>query len=140
MFDPVCKFLEATLRQVANKLGAIPIARTKSNLVASAYILSGLVLNQALIERILMRSILEESVTYQSIIAEGRTKGIQERKKQGIKLLLRALPLKVGSIPDPTQQKIRMLSIEQMDALSERFVSFETLQDLNDWLSHNCTD
>ncbi|MEO0771365.1 MAG: DUF4351 domain-containing protein [Cyanobacteria bacterium J06649_4] len=92
-----------------------------------------------------MRSVLEESVTYQSILAEGHSKGRQEGRQeatqqlrqQQIELLLDILPLKVGEISEPTQQKVAALSIEQLGVLGKRLKGFETPQDLDAWLMEN---
>ena len=67
-----------TLRQVAERIEAVPELRTQSNIAASAGILAGLTLEKHFINQVLRREIMQQSVIYQ----EWREEFLQEGVKR----------------------------------------------------------
>jgi predicted transposase/invertase (TIGR01784 family) len=86
----------------------------------------------------MLASKLEESLAYRQIKAEGLVEGRVEGKVEGKQeMLVRQLKrrLKV-EVPTLLLDRIEMLTIEQLDDLSEALLDFGKLQDLVDWLDH----
>lgn len=117
----------ATLRQAAQQIEQIRDRRTQSNLSASAAILAGLVLEKALIQQILRRDLMQESVIYQDI----REEAFQEGES---KLVLRQLTRRFGTLPPELEEPVKALSLEQIEALAEALLDFQTLEELGAWL------
>ncbi|NET39341.1 MAG: DUF4351 domain-containing protein [Cyanothece sp. SIO1E1] len=135
------------LRQVATQIEDIPERWAQSHITASAAILAGLVLDKGLIQQVLRRELMRESVIYQEIKAEGlpegRQAGLQEgrqaglpegRRQEGLMLIRRQLTRRLGILPDVVQAQLSMLSLTQVEALSEALLDFATLMDLELWL------
>jgi predicted transposase/invertase (TIGR01784 family) len=82
---------------------------------------------------------LQETGFYKSSKAEGEEIGKAKGEKIGeTKVILRLLNQRFSELPNSVQQQIAKLSIAQLDALTEALLSFETPQDLSDWLNcHN---
>ena len=59
-----------------------------------------------------------------------------ERKGQS-NTILRLLNQKLGSLPDATIQQIESLQPNQLDSLTENLLNFESIDDLNRWLSNS---
>ncbi|GBF79722.1 Rpn family recombination-promoting nuclease/putative transposase [Aphanothece sacrum] len=132
------------LEQVAKKIEVISDQNEQSNVSATTAILAGLVLDKMIIRQLLREDIMKESVIYQEIQAiseaKGLEKGIEKGIKQGIKqgeanLVLRLLHRRIGEIPDNFKEKIRELSVEQLENLGEALLDFNTESDLNLWLT-----
>ena len=64
--------VEATLRQVAQRVDRVSDPVTKANLMAASGILAGLRLEDEVIYRILRRDIMQESIVYRSIARDER--------------------------------------------------------------------
>ena len=98
---------------------------------------------------------MKESVIYQDILAKGLTEGeilgikkgealgIKKGEALGIKkgeanLVLKLLNRRIGLISPEFEQKIRDLSLEQLESLGEALLDFQTLDDLINWFySHH---
>lgn len=66
---------------------------------------------------------------------EGWRKGLHEgRKEKALEMTLRLLALKVGELDETMLEKVRALSLPQIERLSERLLQFETQDDLMRWL------
>jgi predicted transposase YdaD len=63
---------------------------------------------------------------------EGREEGRQEGQAQ---LLLRLLQRRCGSLPSQAQDRIRTLSVEQLEKLGEALLDFRSVSDLDQWLN-----
>ncbi len=74
---------------------------------------------------------MRESVIYQEILAEGEQRGEQRERS----LVLRLLTRRVGKLPQPTLSRVETLSLEQLENLGEALLDFQTLADLETWLS-----
>jgi hypothetical protein len=65
---------------------------------------------------------------------EGRVEG----KKDGqVATILRLLNRKLGNLPEKIVTRIKSLESSQLDVLTEDLLDFETLNDLNHWLSNS---
>ncbi len=130
---------EKVLRQIGEKIEGIANRTNQSNISASTAILAGLLLEKSIIQRLLREEIMKESVIYQEIEAKGIEKGKQEgrlegRKEEGLSFVVRLLNRRLGLISLPLEQKIRQLSLNNLEALGEALLDFQTEADLSDWL------
>ena len=68
-------------------------------------------------------------------LEQGLEQGLERGKKEGVLLVtLRLLRLRVGSLPESLEERLRQLSIEQLELLSEASFSTTTLSEVEDWL------
>ncbi|MEM8641115.1 MAG: Rpn family recombination-promoting nuclease/putative transposase [Cyanobacteria bacterium P01_G01_bin.54] len=79
---------EQVLRDVAQRIEAVPDAQTKSNLTASAALLAGLKLDKDIIRQIFRSDVMRESVIYQDILQEGRQEGRQLERRYILRTLI----------------------------------------------------
>ncbi len=119
---------ENLLRQINEKIEKISNKTEQSNLTASTAILAGLVLNRDIIQKILRNDIMKESVIYQDIKAEGRQQGEAN-------LILRQLKRRIGEVSPQLSQKIKSLSIEQLENLGDALLDFQSMEDLEKWFN-----
>jgi predicted transposase YdaD len=80
---------------------------------------------------------MRESVIYQDILQEGREEGRQEGRQEGeTALILRQLTRRLGTVavPHDVQDRIRGLSIAQLEDLAEALLDFSQPTDLMNWL------
>jgi predicted transposase YdaD len=71
-------------------------------------------------------AVLRESPWYQQILQEGE-----------VKLVLRQLNRRLGTLDEALEQQIRGLSLEQLERLAEELLEFSTVQELENWLSQS---
>jgi hypothetical protein len=65
----------------------------------------------------------------------GHQQGVQEGRQEGEQaLVLRLLTRRVGALPDDLRSQITTLSLEQLEALGEALLEFDSLGDLENWL------
>ena len=73
-------------------------------------------------------------------IREGIQQGIQEGIQQGIEqeatLIVRLLKIKVGDLPTHLETRIMSLPLSQLEELGEALLSFNSLNDLIQWLNN----
>ncbi|MGL5794988.1 MAG: DUF4351 domain-containing protein [Waterburya sp.] len=68
---------------------------------------------------------------------QGRVEGRQEGQKEGqVATILRQLNRKLGTLPDAIALQVQSLESTQLDALTEDLLNFQTLDDLQIWLSN----
>ncbi|HAC65256.1 MAG TPA: hypothetical protein DCF68_17450 [Cyanothece sp. UBA12306] len=132
------------LQQVARRIEGISDRVQKSNVTATTAILASLILDKIVIKRLLRDEIMKESAIYQEIEAIGEAKGIQIGTAKGIqqgvqqgevKLVIRLLQRQIGEITTEFEEKIRELSVEQLESLGEALLDFKTQSDLINWLN-----
>jgi predicted transposase/invertase (TIGR01784 family) len=129
---------ELVLRDVAAKIEEIPSRKLQADISAMSYILAGLVLDRDRVGRIIRRDIMRESVTYQEILAEGEVKGeTQGRVKEARGLVIRQLNRKLGNVSPNFLAKIEDLSLELVESLGEDLLDFNSINNLEQWLSQN---
>lgn len=75
---------------------------------------------------------LKDTRFYQEVFAEGRQEGRQE---ENIRLVLRQLRRRFGDAVALREPHIRRLSLEQGENLAEALLDFQTLTDLDVWLT-----
>ncbi|MEL7070538.1 MAG: Rpn family recombination-promoting nuclease/putative transposase [Cyanobacteria bacterium J06581_3] len=75
---------------------------------------------------------LKQTRVYQDALKEGRQEGQQEGQR---KLILKLLSLKLGELPEALTQQVEKLSDQQINALSDRFLDLEKLEDLKTCLA-----
>lgn len=81
----------------------------------------------------LIDTVLKQTRLYQDVFAEGRQDGQQEESRQ---LALRLLQRRFGAPLVVThEQRIRDLSLEQIEVLIEGLLDFQTLADFDAWLA-----
>ena len=87
---------------------------------------------------------MKESVIYQEIEAVSEAKGLERGIQVGIQtgiqtgeanLVLRQLHRRIGEIPLLFSEKIRELSVEQLENLGEALLEFNAESDLRDWFA-----
>ncbi|KAI9129828.1 Rpn family recombination-promoting nuclease/putative transposase [Acaryochloris sp. CCMEE 5410] len=134
-----------TLRQVAERIDAVPELRVQSNVAASTGILAGLTLEKDFINQVLRKEIMQQSVIYQEwkeeFLQEGEQTGILKGKLEGEQsLILRQLTRRIGDVSPELRSQIQSLSLDQIEALGEALLDFTESSDLVDWLQENHTD
>lgn len=136
------EFRVDVLHQVAQQIETISDRTQQVNVTASTAILAGLVLDKMMIKRLLREEIMKESVIYQEIQAISEAKGRAEGEVLGIQkgeanLVIRQLHRRFGEIPLTLMEKIRELSVEQLESLGESLLDFESQADLVGWLNQD---
>lgn len=78
---------------------------------------------------------ITRTLFYQDAIREGRQEGRQEgRKEEGQSLLIRLLTKRFGNLKTTLSKKIAQLSLEELEQLTDDFLSLNNLEDLTHWL------
>jgi predicted transposase YdaD len=67
---------------------------------------------------------------------KGRKEGRQEGRQEGeLTVLARQLKRRFGALPIPLEQRIKALSLKELESLAEALLDFEKLEDLEAWLA-----
>jgi predicted transposase YdaD len=77
---------------------------------------------------------MQESVIYQDILQKGEQRGEQKGEQRTI---IRLLNRRFGEIDSSLIDKIRMLTIEQLDNLADVLLDFADIADLVTWLNQH---
>jgi len=86
---------------------------------------------------------LKETQFYQDVYAEGQQEGIQKGRQEGeqkgqqegeAKLILRQLTRRFGTLGEDTKNRIKHLSIGQLEALGDALLDFSIQEDVERWL------
>ncbi len=77
---------------------------------------------------------MQESVIYQDILQKGEQRGEQKGEQRTI---IRLLNRRFGEIDSSLIDKIRMLTIEQLDNLADALLDFSDIADLVTWLNQH---
>ncbi|MGA9377681.1 MAG: Rpn family recombination-promoting nuclease/putative transposase [Phormidium sp.] len=121
------------LEQVAQQVAMLEEPAQKQSLAAAAEILAGLRFEKNLIRRLFREELMQESVIYQDILERGLQRGLQRGEAIA---LLRILTRRFGEIAPELEEKIRSLSIPQLEALIDAQIDFSSLDDLVPWLEN----
>jgi predicted transposase/invertase (TIGR01784 family) len=89
-----------------------------------------------------MLNLKEADVTqtrfYQEVLEIGEKKGLQQGVQQGeANLTIRLLKRRCGNLTAIQEQKVRSLSISQLESLGEALLDFQNMSDLENWLQDN---
>ncbi len=124
---------EQLLTQVSQRVDMIESPGQRQEVAACSQLLAGLRFKKELIQGLFREKIMRESVIYQDILQEGRQEGRQEGETA---LVLRLLTHRLGSVAVPleVQERIRRLSIAQLEDLAEALLDFSQPADLMSWL------
>jgi len=126
---------QVLLSQVAERIDRIENKRKQSNIAACVELLAGINYSEELIAMYLQEDILKESVIYQKIINEGIQQGLQQGEQRGeASLIIRILSRRFGTVEEARQERIRQLSVPQLEELGESLLDFSSLSDLISWL------
>lgn len=86
-----------------------------------------------------MLNLREADVTqtrfYQEVLQIGRREGEQAGEAN---LVIRLLNRRCGNLTASQLQKVRSLSLFQLESLGEALLDFHNISDLENWLSDNC--
>ncbi len=78
---------------------------------------------------------LKETRVYREIKAEGREEGREEgRREEAANLIVRQLTKRFGELSEEMRASISGLSLPSLEDLSEAFLDFTSLTDLQSWL------
>ncbi|MEY3223487.1 MAG: hypothetical protein RLZZ203_2343 [Cyanobacteriota bacterium] len=122
------------LSQVSQNVAKIADREAKQNIAAYTEILAGLRFEKTLISQLLSEEIMQESVIYQDILQKGEQRGEQKGEQRTI---IRLLNRRFGEIDSSLIDKIRMLTIEQLDNLADALLDFSDIADLVTWLNQH---
>jgi predicted transposase YdaD len=85
---------------------------------------------------------LEETRVYREAKEEGREEGLESERQQNLErqrsLVLRQLTRCFGKVPKKVKLRIDRLSLDDLEALGDAFLDFESIADLEAWLDGNC--
>ena len=87
-------------------------------------------------------TVLRESPWYNEIVKEGLLKGRQEGRQEGLQeeaanLVIRLLTRRLGELPASQVERVRGLSVSQLEDLGEALLDFTSLSQVEDWLVSN---
>jgi predicted transposase YdaD len=71
---------------------------------------------------------------YQEVLEIGEKKGLQQGEAN---LTIRQLKRRCGNLTAIQEQKVRSLSISQLESLGEALLDFQNMSDLENWLQDN---
>jgi predicted transposase YdaD len=74
---------------------------------------------------------MRESVIYQEILEEGVEKG---KQTEALAMIIRQLTRRIGTVEPQLQERIRSLSLPQLEDLGEALLDFSSVTDLTTWL------
>jgi hypothetical protein len=87
-----------------------------------------------------------QSVAYREILGRGEARGVALGEARGValgqfqgeaKVTLRLLSRRCGPLTAEQENVIRSLPLERLEALVEALLDFESMADLNAWLTAN---
>ncbi len=124
------------LEPVATQVANIESTNQQQNVSACVQMLAGLRFEKNLIRQLFREEIMRESVIYQDILQKGLQQGLQQGKQEGeLAVVLRLLTRRIGSVDPEVQERLRQLSIAQLEDLAEALLDFSGATDLTDWLN-----
>jgi predicted transposase YdaD len=130
---------EKLLSEVAAQINRIESRERRRETLNWSRVLAGLRYDKDLIYQILKESdMLEESVVYQDIYQKGERRGEQRGiEKEARKMARRLLELRFGKLSQTVQRQIERLVVEQLEALCEAQLNFQTKDELTRWLKQH---
>ena len=80
---------------------------------------------------------LQQTRVYQEAKAEGKAEEREIGLQQERALVLKQLNRKLGTLSPQLQAKVAALSIENVESLGEALLDFNSIADLESWLTQN---
>ena len=120
------------LSQIANNVAKIADRETKQDIAAYTEILAGLRFEKDFIRQLLSEDIMQESVIYQDILQKGEGKGEQ---KEAVKFCLMLLNQRFGQLDSEILERVKVLSVEQLENLGAALFNISEIADLVTWLN-----
>lgn len=81
---------------------------------------------------------LEEQEQVMQIVTSWMRKGIEQGKREGeVSIVMRLLKRKVGELDPEVEERVKGLSVSQLEELSEALLDFSNLEDLTTWLRND---
>jgi predicted transposase YdaD len=81
---------------------------------------------------------MRESVIYQEIYQSGEQSGRSEgRQQEALSLVIKLLTRKFGNFSSMLISQINYRSVEEIESLGEALLDFQSITDLETWLSIN---
>jgi predicted transposase YdaD len=117
----------ALLSQVAQNIARISDRDERQNIAGCTEIFAGLRFEKDLIRQFLREDIMQESVIYQDILQKGK-------QQEAFQFLNRLLNRRFGEVNSLLIERIRVLPIEELEALGEALLDFSSVNDLVNWL------
>lgn len=118
---------QGLLSQVAQRVATIPDRSRRQNIAGYTEILAGLRFEKNLIRRLLTEDIMQESVIYQDILQKGNKQGAE-------RVVILQLQQRFNPIDTSLIDRVRGLSIEQLENLAGAIFNFTNVSDLAAWL------
>jgi predicted transposase/invertase (TIGR01784 family) len=131
-------------RQILNSVSTEAEFQLKLDLVESILVNKFTQLTLEEIQKML--NLKEADITqtrfYQEVLEIGEKKGLQQGVQQGLQqgeanLTIRLLKRRCGNLTAIQEQKVRSLSISQLESLGEALLDFQNMSDLENWLQDN---
>ena len=118
---------KALIEQTRNQLSDSQLQQQLIDLVERIVVYKFPQKSREEIEAMFELSDLKQTRVYQEALAEGETKG-------EVKLVLQLLQHRFGEISPNLNEKIRGLSLVEVETLAKALLDFQTLSDLVSWL------
>lgn len=125
---------QTLLKQVASEVSIIKEQATKQSISVCTQLLAGFVFESELIRQLFRRKDMRESSIYQEILQEGREEGREQAKQSELRLVMRQLNRRLGSVDPQFQSRLQGLSLNQLEDLGEALLDFTSETDLVNWL------
>ena len=135
-------------RQILNSVSTEAEFQLKLDLVESILVNKFTQLTLEEIQKML--NLKEADITqtrfYQEVLEIGEKKGLQQGVQQGLQqgvqqgeanLTIRQLKRRCGNLTAIQEEKVRLLSISQLESLGEALLDFQNMSDLENWLQDN---
>ena len=128
------------LQEVAARVELIQDPTQRREILVCTAVMAGLLHKPNLISQLFREDNMQESLFYQEILQKGVQRGLQQGLQQGLQrevsVILRLLRRRVGELSSSTEERIRALSITQLEELAEALLDFSSPDDLTDWLEN----
>ena len=119
---------QSLLSQVAQKVATIPDREQQQNIAGCVEVLAGLRFEKDFIRQLLSEDIMQESVIYQDILQKGELKG-------EVKFCLMLLNQRFGQLDSEILERVKVLSVEQLENLGAALFNISEIADLVTWLN-----
>ena len=120
---------DSLLQQIAEKINILDDLEQVQVLGSCTSILAGLRFNKTLINSLFQEDIMKESVIYQDLLERGG-------QKEALKLVMMLLNQLFPELEERLTNKIKILSISDLEELAVSLLEFKDVNDLDAWLGY----